>query len=97
MTNYIVGIEITENKEDNYYTYKITNLVWDEEFSAWVNRYVLSRPYSHYNDLIEALHDNIMRWERDNKHVKNWDEKEAEERFNRDDYYQEPEVLTASV
>ena len=34
-----------------------------------------------------------MRWERDNKHVKNWNEKDAEERFNRTDYYEGTNAL----
>tara|TARA_B100001996_G_C18288572_1_gene449844 strand:+ start:300 stop:575 length:276 start_codon:yes stop_codon:yes gene_type:complete len=88
MTDFVVGIEINENKADSYFTYQMNRLVWDEESSSWTNRTTLSKQFSHYDDVVEAIHDNLMRWERDNKHVKNWDEKEAEERFNRTDYYE---------
>ena len=88
MTDFVVGIEIDENKADSYFTYQMTRLVWDEESSSWASRTTLSRQFSHYDDVVEAIHDNLMRWERDNKHVKNWDEKDAEERFNRTDYYE---------
>jgi len=88
MSDFIIGIKINENKEDDYFTYQIDRLVWDEEFNNWAQRSVLSRQFSHYDDVIEGIHDSLMRWERDNKHVKNWDEKDAEERFNRTDYYE---------
>ena len=88
MSNFISAIKINENQEDNYFTYQIDHLVWDEEFNNWAQRSVLSRQFSHYDDVVEAIHDSLMRWERDNKHVKNWDEKDAEERFNRTDYYE---------
>jgi hypothetical protein len=88
MSDFITGIEINENTADSYFTFKITHLIWDEEDNSWGNRTILSRQYSHYDDVVEAVHDNLMRWERDNKHVKNWDEKDAEERFNRTDYYE---------
>ena len=93
MTDFVVGIEINENKADSYFTYQMTRLVWDEESGSWATRTTLSRQFSHYDDVVEAIHDNLMRWERDNKHVKNWDEKEAEERFNRTDYYESPDCL----
>jgi len=86
MSDFIVGIEIDENKADSYFTFRITHLVWDED--RWANKTILSRQFSHYDDVVEAIHDSLMRWERDNNHVKNWDEKEAEERFNRTDYYE---------
>ena len=88
MSNFIIAIKINENQEDNYFTYQIDHLVWDEEFNNWGQRSILSRQFSHYDDVVEAIHDSLMRWERDNKHVKNWDEKDAEERFNRTDYYE---------
>ena len=88
MSDFIIGIKINENKEDDYFTYQIDRLVWDEEFNNWAQRSVLSRQFSHYDDVIEGIHDSLMRWERDNKHVKNWDEKDAEERFDRTDYYE---------
>jgi len=93
MTDFITGIEIDENKADSYFTFKITRLIWDEEDNRWANRTILSRQYSHYDDVVEAVHDNLMRWERDNKHVKNWNEKDAEERFNRTDYYEGTNAL----
>ena len=93
MSDFIVGIEIDENKADSYFTYQMTRLVWDEESSSWATRTTLSRQFSHYDDVVEAIHDNLMRWERDNKHVKNWDEKDAEERFNRTDYYEGRDCL----
>jgi len=93
MTDFVVGIEIDENKADSYFTYQMTRLVWDEESSSWATRTTLSRQFSHYDDVVEAIHDNLMRWERDNKHVKNWDEKDAEERFNRTDYYEGRDCL----
>ncbi len=86
MSDFIVGIEIDENKADSYFTFRITHLVWDED--RWANKTILSRQFSHYDDVVEAIHDSLMRWERDNNHVKNWNEKEAEERFNRTDYYE---------
>ena len=86
MSDFIVGIEIDENKADSYFTFRIVHLVWDED--RWANKTILSRQFSHYDDVVEAVHDSLMRWERDNNHVKNWDEKEAEERFNRTDYYE---------
>ena len=88
MSDFIVGIEIDENKADSYFTFKITRLVWDEESGSWANRTILSRQFSYYDDVVEAVHDSLMRWERDNKHFKNWNEKDAEERFNRTDYYE---------
>ena len=88
MTDFVVGIEIDENKADSYFTFRIVRLVWDEESGSWANRTTLSRQFSHYDDVVEAVHDSLMRWERDNKHFKNWNEKDAEERFNRTDYYE---------
>ena len=93
MSDFIVGIEIDENKADSYFTFRIVRLVWDEESGSWANRTTLSRQFSHYDDVVEAVHDSLMRWERDNKHVKNWNEKEAEERFNRTDYYEGRDCL----
>ena len=93
MTDFITVIEIDENKADSYFTFKITRLIWDEEDNRWSNRTIFSRQYSHYDDVVEAVHDNLMRWERDNKHVKNWNEKDAEERFNRTDYYEGTNAL----
>ena len=93
MTDFVVGIEIDENKADSYFTFRIVRLVWDEESGSWANRTSLSRQFSHYEDVVEAVHDSLMRWERDNNHVKNWDEKEAEERFNRTDYYEGRDCL----
>jgi len=86
MRDFIIAVEINENKADSYFTYQIDHLFWDED--RWSQRSILSRQFSHYDDVVEAIHDSIMRWERDNKHVKNWDEKDAEERFNRTDYYE---------
>ena len=72
MRDFIIAVEINENKADSYFTYQIDHLFWDED--RWSQRSILSRQFSHYDDVVEAIHDSIMRWERDNKHVKNWDE-----------------------
>ena len=40
MSDFIIGIKINENKEDDYFTYQIDRLVWDEEFNNWAQRSV---------------------------------------------------------
>ncbi len=92
MSDFITEIKIDENKKNDCYTFKVVRQYWDQLTSSWTNQTTLSRPYSRYGDVVQALHDHIMRWERDNKHKKKWNEKAAEERFNRSDYYQEPKV-----
>ena len=88
MTDFVVGIEIDENKEDDYFTFRIVHLVWDEDSGSWTNSTTLSRQFSHYDDVVEAVHDHLMHWVQGNNHVKNWNVKDAEERFNRTDYYE---------
>ena len=88
MSDFIVGIEIDENKADSYFTFKIVRLVWDEESGSWANRTTLSRQFSHWGDCVELLHDKIMCWMQENKCVENWSEDCAEDRFNRTDYYE---------
>jgi hypothetical protein len=80
---WITGIEIVHNKEDEYYTYK-----FEEVDNVNGNRTVLSRQFSDWGDCVELLHDKIMLWMQGNKCVENWNEKDAEERFNRTDYYE---------
>ena len=80
---WITGIEIVHNKEDEYYTYKFTEITADNE-----NLTVLSRQFSHWGDCVELLHDKIMCWMEDNTCVENWNEDCAYDRFGRTDYYE---------